>query len=168
MQMYFSPVAWRQVLNSNAWPSQPPECKRLLFQSCPFALPFLGGAVAPEPLQRQLAARLCELEPEGGNLAGLPGGKAEGRGPRTGSRSSHQTRGSPHTGAGAGECIREWVKHWMKELHFNWLEVGKVVYSKRNLIWWCPSDYCWLQHCKQILVYCLQLWLYSLTGFSMS
>lgn len=66
-------------------------------------LPFTGGTVASEPLQRQLAAHVRELEPEGGSLAGLPGGKAEGRGSRTGGRTSHQTWRSAHTGTGAGE-----------------------------------------------------------------
>lgn len=72
-----------------------------------FALTFLGGAVAFKPLARQLAAHLRKLEPEGRSVASLPRGKAEGRGSRTGSRTSHQTWRRAHTGAGAGECMNE-------------------------------------------------------------
>lgn len=63
----------------------------------------LGGAVASKPFQRQLAAHLCELEPEGRSLAGLPGGEAEGRRSGAGNRTSHQTWRSACTGAGTGE-----------------------------------------------------------------
>lgn len=100
-----------------------------------FALPFLGGAVASKPLQRQLAAHLCELEPEGGSLAGLPRGEAEGRGSRTGSRTSHQTWRSADTGAGAGECTVEGVKVWMNDILTDWRQVGLAGFSKQNLIW---------------------------------
>lgn len=89
------------------WPSKTSE---LFHLNCPSALPFLGGAVASKPLQKQLAAHLCELEPEGRSLAGLPGGKAEGRGSRAGSRTSHHTWRSAHIGTGAGECTNEHVK----------------------------------------------------------
>lgn len=80
-----------------------------------FAFPFLGGAVASEPVQRQLAAHLCELEPERRSLVGVPGGEAERRRPRTGSRSSHKTCRKAHIGARAGKCMMEWVKDWMNE-----------------------------------------------------
>lgn len=73
-------------------------------------LSLIGGTVASKPLQRQLAAHLCELEPEGRGLARLPGGEAEGRGSRAGSRTSHQTWRGAHTGAGAGECMDEAVE----------------------------------------------------------
>lgn len=102
--------AWRLL---NARHVEISEYNHVLHLNCPFALPFLGGAVASKSLQRQLAAHLCELEPEGRSLAGLPGGKAEGRGSHTGSGTSHQTRGSAHTGAGAGECTIEGMKGWI-------------------------------------------------------
>lgn len=85
--------------------SETAEYNHLLYLNCPFT--FLGGAVASEPLQGQLAAHLCELEPERRNLAGLPGWKTEGRGPRTGSWTSHPTWRSAHSGAGAGERMKE-------------------------------------------------------------
>lgn len=50
-----------------------------------------------------MAAHLRELDPEGRGVEGLPGGQAEGQRGGTGCLASHQTRGSPHSGAGAGE-----------------------------------------------------------------
>lgn len=67
----------------------------------------LGGTVASKSLPRQLAAHLRELEPERRSLAGVPGWKAEGRGPRTGRRTPHPPRGSVHTGPGAGQSKSE-------------------------------------------------------------
>lgn len=106
--------------------------KRVFYRSHILAVLFLGGPVTSEPLQRQLAAHLCELEPEGRSLAGLPGGKAEGRWPLTGCRTSHQTWRSAHTGTGTGECTAKWAKDRMKELRFDWLEAGKAGYSRKN------------------------------------
>lgn len=103
----------------------------------------VGGAIASEPLQRKLAAHLCQLEPERRSLASLPRGKAEGRGSCTGSWTSHQTWRSPRTGAGAGECTKEWARDWMNDWCLNRLEAGIrwVGYSKRNYIWCVTADY---------------------------
>jgi len=76
---------------------------QLLQTNFTFALKFLGGTAASEPFPRQLATHLCELDPKGRSMAGLPRGKAKGGGPRTGCRTSHQTWRCACAGARAGE-----------------------------------------------------------------
>lgn len=54
-----------------------------------------------------MAAHLCQLDPEGRGVEGLPGREDEGEGRGTGCLAPHQTRRGPHTGTGAGETYGE-------------------------------------------------------------
>lgn len=80
-----------------------------------FTCLLLGGTIASKPVQRQVAAHLCELEPKGRSLAGLPRGEAKGRGSCAGSWTLRQTWRNADTGAGAGESTCEGVKD--QEVH---------------------------------------------------
>lgn len=63
----------------------------------------VGGAASAVPSTRPVAAHLRQLDPEGWGVEGVPGRETEGQRGGTGCLASHQARGSPHTGTGAGE-----------------------------------------------------------------
>lgn len=77
----------------------------------------VGSAAASVPTAGRVAAHLCQLDPEGRSVEGLPGGENEGEGRRTGCLASHQTRRSPHTRTRTGE-LDGWIDGWMGE----WME----------------------------------------------
>lgn len=94
----------------------------------------VGGAASAVPSTRPVAAHLRQLDPEGWGVEGLPGGKTEGQRGGTGCLASHQTRGSPHTGTGAGErdtttccCLMVGLSfNATRSLHMNRLEPNCV------------------------------------------
>lgn len=96
-----------------------------------------------------------------------------GRPSRGGNWGVRVTRWQPDTTLDLEECSywgkSRWVHERTTESSFNWLESSQpvgVLQEKSNLVF--PSDNCWLQRFKLIVVYPLQLWVFSLTDFSCS
>lgn len=71
----------------------------------------VGGAAAPVPATGWVAAHLCQLDSQRWGLEGLPGWEDEGTRGGTGGLAPNQTRGSPHSGTGAGETDA-WMDGW--------------------------------------------------------